>query len=324
MGVVLVQNWNQRLLLISRMADERPPSYSEHEDDSRLVQNDAATSIDTLPDILIAIDFGTAFSGIAYLPTAILQGSAWDVREIAPRLTVYRQWPNAERGYADKIPTALLYDSRQKIAGWGLTRTSSEVVRTTVEYFKLGLEPSTGHHYRADPSGPAVKILGGFLSDPDWRHPELPEKSAVDFAADYLTQLHNHFLEEYIPEHYGREYREGLQFGYVMTVPEIWSQGAKDLVRQAAVRAAINNSSLELVSEPEAAALYCATLCRDADLGTGDRFVVCDAGGGTVVRWWDRSELIYRTLFHTRLHRKIHFEFENAPQVLEGRAAPSF
>jgi hypothetical protein len=38
-----------------------------------------------------------------------------------------------------------------------------------------------------------------------------------------------------------------------------------------------------MVTEPEAAALYCATICEELELEAGDRFVVCDAGGGTVV-----------------------------------------
>src|SRR5579864_3174404 len=38
-----------------------------------------------------------------------------------------------------------------------------------------------------------------------------------------------------------------------------------------------------LITEPEAAALYCATLCRQVDLKVGNRFLICDAGGGTVV-----------------------------------------
>jgi len=38
-----------------------------------------------------------------------------------------------------------------------------------------------------------------------------------------------------------------------------------------------------LITEPEAAALYCATLCKEVDLKIGNRFLICDAGGGTVV-----------------------------------------
>ena len=70
---------------------------------------------------------------------------------------------------------------------------------------------------------------------------------------------------------------------YIVTVPAIWSDGAKALTRQAAIRAGIPEAGLTLITEPEAAALFCATTCVEADLDAGDRFLVCDAGGGTVV-----------------------------------------
>lgn len=37
------------------------------------------------------------------------------------------------------------------------------------------------------------------------------------------------------------------------------------------------------ITEPEAAALYRATLCNETCLRERDRFLVCDASGGTVV-----------------------------------------
>ena len=43
------------------------------------------------------------------------------------------------------------------------------------------------------------------------------------------------------------------------------------------------SDELILITEPEAAALYCATTCQEINLGDGDQFLVCDAGGATVV-----------------------------------------
>ncbi|KAG1437703.1 hypothetical protein G6F55_014055 [Rhizopus delemar] len=58
-------------------------------------------------------------------------------------------------------------------------------------------------------------------------------------------------------------------------------------MREAAIRANIINrwdhpSRLMLISEPEAAALYCEKKCDQFNLGHGQRFLICDAGGGTV------------------------------------------
>jgi len=76
---------------------------------------------------------------------------------------------------------------------------------------------------------------------------------------------------------------QNQQISYVITVPAIWSDKAKDLTRQAAIAAGILGKKLTLITEPEAAALFCASLCQEVDLQEGDRFLICDAGGGTVV-----------------------------------------
>ncbi|KAF9118707.1 Heat shock 70 kDa protein 12A [Mortierella sp. 14UC] len=67
----------------------------------------------------------------------------------------------------------------------------------------------------------------------------------------------------------------------------MWSDKAKDVMRRAAIRAKLITEAdhpdrLTLVSEPEAAALYCKRACKQYDLEDGDRFLICDAGGGTV------------------------------------------
>ena len=91
-----------------------------------------------------------------------------------------------------------------------------------------------------------------------------------------------------------------------MSVPAIWSDRARDKTLDCAYRAGYGRrfspEAIKLVTEPEAAASYTITTVRIAELtefGTlkaytgqqptqafknGDAFVVCDAGGGTVVR----------------------------------------
>ncbi|CDH49417.1 actin-like atpase domain-containing protein [Lichtheimia corymbifera JMRC:FSU:9682] len=74
---------------------------------------------------------------------------------------------------------------------------------------------------------------------------------------------------------------------YCLTVPAMWSDQAKATMREAAIRAGLINrydhpDRLMLISEPEAAALYCEKKCEQFNLGHGQRFMICDAGGGTV------------------------------------------
>ncbi|KAF9991898.1 Heat shock 70 kDa protein 12A, partial [Entomortierella chlamydospora] len=109
--------------------------------------------------------------------------------------------------------------------------------------------------------------------------------SVPDAISDYLRALHEYVVEKILQE-FGRSYSR-KSFRYCLTVPAMWSDKAKDVMRKAAVRAGLISGDdhpdrLTLVSEPEAAALYCEKACKQYDLGHGDRFMICDAGGGTV------------------------------------------
>lgn len=67
----------------------------------------------------------------------------------------------------------------------------------------------------------------------------------------------------------------------------MWSDRAKAIMREASIRAGLINNNdhpdrLMLISEPEAAALYCEKKSEQFNLRHGQRFMICDAGGGTV------------------------------------------
>ena len=296
------------------MAYGNPPLYTAEVVDATAVEQPISRQ-ETKPDIIIAIDFGTTFTGIAYIPTALFGDSTWKIHEIAERISVLKRWPNARGAFAEKIPTALAYDATGRLRGWGSTITKGHKIK--VEDFKLGLQQGAGFHYLTDDIDAATDVLGGFLANSEWRHPDLPHMTALDFAADYLNCVHHYFVHEYLPTQYGPEYLKGQHMGYVITLPAIWTEKAKDLTRQAAIRAGIDDSDLVFVSEPEAAALYCATICKDVDLGAGDKFLVCDAGGGTVVRFaLNNSHL--RTLFLIKLFRWNHLGFKSARWGREG------
>jgi molecular chaperone DnaK (HSP70) len=70
---------------------------------------------------------------------------------------------------------------------------------------------------------------------------------------------------------------------FVMTVPAVWSDAAKNATLHAAERAGMGNRhDLRLISEPEAAAAYTLKAIQPNHLKVGDNFIVCDAGGGTL------------------------------------------
>ncbi|CAG2194945.1 unnamed protein product [Mytilus edulis] len=79
---------------------------------------------------------------------------------------------------------------------------------------------------------------------------------------------------------------------WVLTVPAIWNEAARQFMLEAAEKAGIDQEMLTLALEPEAAALCCKcleiqkrTTGKGSKLGsfdTGARFLVVDLGGGTV------------------------------------------
>ncbi|KAF9437616.1 hypothetical protein BGZ76_011870 [Entomortierella beljakovae] len=207
--------------------------------------------------IVVAIDFGTTFSGVAF---AYAPEKA-DVRTIT-------EWPRQNIQYA-KTPTLSLYekvDGSFKMVDWGwrskLKMESPAASRYTQLYkFKPYLDESV-----------ALTTWENNVTIP----------TAI---SDYLNAL-NEYAAGKILQQFGPSYSK-KSFRYCLTVPAIWSDKAKDVMRKAAIKANLiseydHPDRLLLVSEPEAAALYCEKKCDQFNLGHGDRFMICDAGGGTV------------------------------------------
>lgn len=109
--------------------------------------------------------------------------------------------------------------------------------------------------------------------------------SALDAITHYLKKLHGHVMSE-LMKGFIKNY-EPSQFQYCLTVPAMWSDAAKNTMRRAAIGAGLIQEGdppnrLILISEPEAAAMYCERMVDRFSLKHGDRFMICDAGGGTV------------------------------------------
>ena len=247
------------------------------------------SSFESRADLVIGIDFGTTFSGVAYANSGKITGSLFslqDRRNVAEKVVVVKVWPGATA--SEKIPTQLSYKTTPPI--WGAKVRSTEDHEPRIAHFKLGLEETVREVYHAGSDARLKRqsskssVLGGYLSNPDWYHPLLPEKKAVDFTADYLSAVCDYILKVRLPTVFDERFLERQQISYVITVPAIWSEKAKELTRRAAYKAGIQRRRLILITEPEAAALYCATFCDEVDLQAGDRFLICDAGGGTVVK----------------------------------------
>ncbi|KAG0300899.1 Heat shock 70 kDa protein 12A [Dissophora globulifera] len=205
--------------------------------------------------IIMAIDWGTTYSSMAY---AYQQDG--EVHEVST-------WPKQSHNYP-KVPTCNLYAPGSKeILEWGYPAK----IAMTKPPFKNHILLSKYKLHLDDSSGP---------------HPPLPNGiSVVEAIADYLRLFHAHVLQSAL-RGFGSAF-EPHHIQYCLSVPAMWTDHAKSLMRQAALMAGMITPldpphRLLLISEPEAAALYCEKKCDQYAIGNGERFMICDAGGGTV------------------------------------------
>lgn len=108
-----------------------------------------------------------------------------------------------------------------------------------------------------------------------------PGATPKSVTTDYLRALIEH-VSQVIKRQVGSAF-ESLSFTYVITVPAVWSQGAKIKTLNCAEEAGLAKSApVLIVSEPEAAAIHALKASNPHGLKVDDTIVLCDAGGGTV------------------------------------------
>ncbi|RUP43429.1 hypothetical protein BC936DRAFT_137194 [Jimgerdemannia flammicorona] len=221
-------------------------------------QQDHATEL-LHPDtrIVAAIDFGTTHSGFA------MARVNWP----AEGVQIYDRWPHQAGKYPKNL-TCIRYDSNGDCISWGYEARYGITSRTGERYerFKLHLARNNTSNLQL-----------------------LPEhRTAVEIISDYLRSLHKFFLENYLQKVYGNIY-ENKDILWILTVPAMWEESAKQRMTDAAVQAGIvsareakDRSRFKIVLEPEAAAITCCEHSIENNLKVNDNFIVVDAGGGTV------------------------------------------
>ncbi|KAI9265077.1 hypothetical protein BDA99DRAFT_536569 [Phascolomyces articulosus] len=270
--------------------------------------------------VVIAYDFGTTYSGAAYAfthpsaATEVFDIKNWEKHKEAPppppsilKRTINRvlqysgtTWGhlfpqsteildindidhkvhNKSISFYPKVPTLSLYprlnrkqqkyshSKRPTLSEWGydakmaMLKPNAGKDNVILSQFKLHLDES--------------------LNRPPLENGLTP----LQAITDYLTALHQHTLQE-LSHGFANNYHPDT-FRYCLTVPAVWSDKAKSLMRQAAIQAGLISpydpaDRLILVLEPEAAALYCEeTMADQVQLDNENRIMICDAGGGTV------------------------------------------
>ena len=226
--------------------------------------------------IIVGVDFGTTYSGVA----AAYSGAPED-------LDIIKTWPGGNGITSDKVPTEISYDDPpypNGVPSGDLAPEKSPNGRT---------KKTVRWGFQFKPEEQRLRCIKLFLD----RNQKLPhfvspletaaqlrkcDRTVMDGVSDYLTKIYEHTMET-LTRRYGESFMATTKVDFVLTVPAVWSDAAKNATLQAAERAGMGNRhELQLISEPEAAAVYTLKTIPPSGMKVGDNFIVCDAGGGTV------------------------------------------
>ncbi|KAK1077163.1 hypothetical protein LTR33_008322, partial [Friedmanniomyces endolithicus] len=239
-------------------------------------EGDEATPVPAPQDkLIVGVDFGTTYSGVA----AAYSANPDDI-------DIIKTWPGGNGITSDKVPTEIAYDHVPlaevspispedggakevvKPVGirWGFQFKPEE---TRLRCIKLFLDRNQRLPHFVSPLETAAQL-------------RKCERTVMDAVSDYLTKIYEHTMET-LNRRYGESFVNSTPVEFVLTVPAVWSDAAKNATLQAAERAGMGNRhELKLISEPEAAAVYTLRSIQPSRLRVGDNYIVCDAGGGTV------------------------------------------
>ncbi|KUJ23235.1 uncharacterized protein LY89DRAFT_574266 [Mollisia scopiformis] len=247
--------------------------------------------------LVIGLDFGTTFSGVAFCDdVAGAKGTA--------NVQLIQSWPGlASMANTEKVPSRIAYGlPPNSTILWGnLIKPNTKAKVYVMMKLRLDERLNKSNQLRRLLELLSIDGLGFNDSDEDEDGPpEYPGKEPVDVVADYLTEIRKHVFSD-LAKIYGSTLST-LNKELVITVPAVWSEHAKDLTVKAVAKAKFDVSKISLVTEPEAAAIYTLKDMKEGAgkdqiqitpsipsnnisklrLQVGDSFVLSDAGGGTV------------------------------------------
>jgi molecular chaperone DnaK (HSP70) len=155
--------------------------------------------------LIIGLDFGTTFSGIAYIFT----------EQNKPDPEAVTDWPGTAGLKVPKTPTLIDYTapSGGKSFSWGSKVNPTSKGR--LEGIKLLLDPDQPVPLYV-PASNTKKELAKLGKPP------------LDVATDYLKALYHHAMG-HINNAYPKDFVDMQQKKFVLTVPAVWSDKAKDL-----------------------------------------------------------------------------------------------
>ncbi|XP_069009711.1 heat shock 70 kDa protein 12A-like [Embiotoca jacksoni] len=225
---------------------------------------------------IIAIDFGTTYSGYAYSLTS-------RQADVDPHVHL---WGSEVSLRTSKAPTCILFNDHEEFVSFGYKaqkaylKMRGEEARSFFffENFKMSL-------YGTKPNRDLnIKAVNG------------KSMNALKVFTEALRFIKDDALKTIAENTEGKKFIAS-DFTWVLTVPAIWDHSAKHFMREAASSAGFTNTGEEfkfvIALEPEAASVWCRKLpadgfisdnhgkvCLDESLGT--QYIVVDCGGGTI------------------------------------------
>ncbi|KAI1509974.1 Hsp70 family protein [Pyrenophora tritici-repentis] len=221
--------------------------------------------------LVVGVDFGTTYSGVA----AVYSATPDDI-------DIIKTWPSGNGITSDKVPTEIGYSeipsSHGSSSSLGPTGKAAQNIKwgfqfkpeeTRLRCIKLFLDRNQKLPHFVSPLETAAQLRKF-------------DKTVMQAVSDYLAQIYKHTMET-LTRRYGETFISLTKVEFVLTVPAVWSDSAKDATLKAAEKAGMGKKhELKLISEPEAAAVYTLKAIQPSHLKVGDNIIVCDAGGGTV------------------------------------------
>ncbi|XP_033742797.1 heat shock 70 kDa protein 12B-like [Pecten maximus] len=218
-------------------------------------------------EAVVAIDFGTTYSGYAFSLTS-------EYKTDPMKISANNSWVAGSAGLMSmKCPTCILFDKDKNFVSFGyeaedkysnLVMDNSHHEYYFFKQFKMSLHQNTN--------------LNRDTNIEDERGKSMKAKTVFAAGIEFLKKQAEDLLSTR-----GMNFEE-WEIRWVLTVPAIWSDAAKQFMREAAQKADIMNDQLLIALEPEAASVCCRYLpdAKGIDIFMpGSKYMVLDLGGGT-------------------------------------------
>lgn len=223
--------------------------------------------------LVAAIDFGTTYSGYAF-------SLKHDYQADPTKISVNQNWVAGSMALVSlKAPTAVLFNEKKEFESFGYEAENL--------YSEYALDGEAMNYYFFHRFKMALhdKKINRDLELSDEHGRKMPAMKVFSEAIKFLKE---HLL--------GALKKRGTlvdnkDIHWVLTVPAIWADSAKQFMREAAYEAGIEGRHLSIALEPEAASLFCQFIPTDKIHGSegatfsvgrpGSKYMVIDLGGGT-------------------------------------------